>query len=106
MILCQRYYHTKTAGVAGVWYTTSRCALGFQFGVPMRTTPSTVTVLNSAPVVSEIGVADRTGSGVTVIASALRASGGQIFLDGFTGATAGKTAITGTDGVLGFSAEL
>ena len=106
LLLCQRYYQTKTAGAVGVWYTSTNCLLGFQFGQPMRAASSSVVVLNTAPTVGEVGVTNRVGSGSAIVSSPFSASGGQVSLNGFTGATVGKKAVMVTDGVLGFSAEL
>ena len=91
--MCQRYYETAGFGIAGAWEGASIVQLGWSFSTPKRATP-TLALLKTNPTVTQVGVADRTGSGSALTVSAGASySGARLIINGFSGATAQNGAI-------------
>jgi len=91
--MCQRYYETAGFGIAGAWENASVVQLGWSFSTPKRATP-TLALLKTNPTVTQVGIADRTGSGSALTVSAGASySGARLIINGFSGATAQNGAI-------------
>jgi len=107
LVRCQRYYRTAGMGAEGKFIEATVVQLrGDWSSNQMRTTP-TVSLLTSTPLLLEIGVAARVGSGSSITASSLTAYGfDYVQIGGFSGATVGADAVGSTTKILAFSAEL
>ena len=105
--LCQRYYEVSGFGLAGAWESASHVQLGWSFSTPKRTT-ATLTLLKTNPTVTQVGIADRTGSGSALTVSAGASySGARIIINGFSGSTAQNGAICiDASSIVSASAEL
>lgn len=103
---CSRYYERGGYAFQGEWLSSSTVMIGGRFSNRMRATP-TISLNTTAPLVSEIGVANRTGSSSTIsVVGASSPTGMASFtLDGFSGATAGKAAEV-VNNIFGFDARL
>lgn len=112
---CQRYYvEFDFIGFGGTWLNTTTALVYLTVPVPMRIAP-TATILDTSPDFVGIspttgGVSTFTGSSSAVAAQSLAVLGGNVQINGFTGATAGQfAAVRGTQigtSWLGVSAEL
>ena len=105
--LCQRYYEVSGFGLAGAWESASHVQLGWSFSTPKRTT-ATLTLLKTNPTVTQVGIADRTGSGSALTVSAGASySGARLIINGFSGSTAQNGAICiDASSIVSASAEL
>lgn len=105
--LCLRYFELMGPGVVGEWLTSSTVMLAGMCSVQKRAQP-TVTLNSTTPVVTEVGVANRTGSSSTVSVAASTTARGfsTLVLDGFSSATAGKMAMMTGNQFLEVSARL
>ena len=91
--LCKRYYHQCTgAEVSGNWFSDTVCNLSWNFPVEMRASP-TITLLDSSPVVAQLGCCSKTGSGSSLSGHEVNPLGTAFSLDGFSGATAQEMAV-------------
>ena len=93
LAMCQRYYETAGWGLTGAWESSTTVQLGWNFVVRKRATPS-LTLLKTDPVITQVNIADRTGSGSTLNAATGGSStGARLIIGGFTGATSQNGAI-------------
>ena len=107
LAMCQRYYETGGFGIAGTWEGAAIVQLGWSFSTPKRATP-TLALLKTNPSVTQVGVADRTGSGSALtVSSGASYSGCRAIINGFSGATAQNGAICiDASSIVSASAEL
>ena len=105
--MCQRYYETGGFGIDGTWEGAAIVQLGWSFSTPKRATP-TLALLKTNPSVTQVGVADRTGSGSALtVSSGASYSGCRAIINGFSGATAQNGAICiDASSIVSASAEL
>jgi hypothetical protein len=105
LAMCQRYCQVVGVSGVGMWWSTTTCQITWPLSPLMRTTPA-ITLRNSSPVISDAGVANRTGSGSTIGADTLTPSAFKANINGFTGATVGRVAQVASDGLVLVEAEL
>jgi hypothetical protein len=89
--LCHRYFRVGGFSAFGRWDSATAAQVFSQFDVPMRVAP-TISLNTTTPTFSEVGVTNRTGSGSTITGQNTSETGFQVFVNGFTGATAGNMA--------------
>ena len=105
---CERYYQTFGQGMLGWGVGTTWVDTFFQYRTTMRTSPTAI-LLDTTPVYQELGIANRTGSGSTIVTSDNRVDGTALVrIDGFTGINANKVHVAYNYGnlVIGMDAEL
>jgi len=104
---CERYYQTYGMGFHAFGITSTTIDSQFAFRTPMRTSPS-VTLLDTTPTFSQIGVATRTGTSSSITASSQAADGtGIVRVDGFSSVGTNSVCIGyQTTPIFGFDAEL
>ena len=90
--LCQRYLELGGTGIFGTWESASKVQLGWQYKVQKRVA-GTITLLTTSPTITDVGIADRTGSGSTLTLGDGGPLGTRAIIDGFSGATAQHGAI-------------
>lgn len=107
LALCYRYYEVAGFGLAGAWEGASIVQLGWNFSVQKRAA-ATVSILKTNPLVTQVGVADRTGSSSALTGSSGASStGSRLIVSGFSGSTAQNGAICiDSSNVFSASAEL
>jgi len=89
---CQRYLELGGTGIFGTWESASKVQLGWQYKIQKRVT-GTITLLTTSPTITDVGIADRTGSGSTLTLGDGGPLGSRAIIDGFSGATAQHGAI-------------
>lgn len=96
--LCYRYYLVSNYGSLGSWVSATQCVINGNWPATMRTAP-TVSLATTTPVVTELGVATRTGTASTLYGAPSVSVNGFVnaAVDGFTGATAAKFAATASN---------
>ena len=104
---CERYYQTYGMGFHAFGITSTTIDSQFAFRTPMRTSPS-VTLLDTTPTFSQIGVATRTGTSSSITTSSQAADGtGIVRVDGFSSVGTNSVCIGyQTTPIFGFDAEL
>jgi hypothetical protein len=105
LALCQRYCQYVGVSGVGMWFSTTTCQITWPLAGEMRTSPS-ITMTTTSPVISDAGVANRTGSGSTVSADTLTSSSIKANIDGFTAAVAGRVAQVNTNRLILLEADL
>ena len=105
LALCQRYLQYVGVSGVGMWFSTTTCQITWPLVVQMRVQP-TITITTTSPVISDAGVANRTGTSSTIAADTLVNSAIKANIDGFTGATNGRVAQVNTDRLVKVEAEL
>ena len=90
---CSRFFERGGMGFHGEWLSSSTVSLAGRYSNRMRT-PPTITLNTTTPIISEIGVANRTGSSsaISVTGSAFAVGMATYVVNGFSSATAGKSA--------------
>lgn len=103
---CRRYFERAGIGFTGEWLSSSTVSLAGRWASQKRTSP-VVSLNTGAPLIAEVGVANRTGSSSTISASGTAFTDGFVsyVLDGFSSATAGKMAMVASN-CLDFDARL
>ena len=104
---CERYYQTYGMGFHAFGITSTIIDSQFSFRTPMRASPS-VTLLDTTPTFSQIGVATRTGTSSSITASSQGPDGtGIVRVDGFSSVGTNSVCIGyQTTPIFGFDAEL
>ena len=104
---CERYYQTYGMGFRAFGIDASTIDSQFAFRIPMRSSPS-VTLLDTTPTFTELGVAGRTGTSSSITTSAQGPDGtGLVRVDGFSSVGASSVCIGyQSTPMFGFSAEL
>lgn len=99
--MCFRYYEINGNAAVGRWLSANSARVGLRYHVRKRTTP-TMSLTTTAPLVTEDGVASRTGSSsaISTGAGTPGPSGGYFNISGFTGATAGNFAVMEQDYII------
>jgi hypothetical protein len=90
--LCQRYLEVGGTGIFGTWESASKVQLGWQYKIQKRVSGA-ITLLTTSPTITDVGIADRTGSGSTLTLGDGGPLGTRAIIDGFSGATAQHGAI-------------
>ncbi|MGP0566300.1 MULTISPECIES: hypothetical protein [unclassified Nitrospina] len=103
--LAERYYRLFGFGMTGGWHGAGEVTLGLKLVPPMRAA-CTLALNDTTPVVNEVSVGDKTGSGSAIAASSISSKGVWVKLNGFSGATAGNPAVAKEDGLFTCDAEL
>ena len=88
---CQRYYEIGGYGNAGSWVTSTEALISFRYTTAKRATP-TVSLTTTSPIIAEVGVANRTGSGSTITITG-SAANAYVSVNGFSSATANRSAL-------------
>lgn len=101
--LCQRRRRHLGRELAGRWESASQVVLAAQWDMDATPTP---TLLTTTPIVAEASVSNRTGSSSTIYSSSLDQFGGNVFIDGFSSATAGRFAVGGQADIVALTAEI
>lgn len=103
---CRRYFERAGIGFTGEWLGSSTVSLAGRWASQKRTSP-VVSINTGAPLIAEVGVANRTGSSSTISVTGTAFTDGFVayVLDGFSGATAGKMAMVASN-CLDFDARL
>lgn len=105
LALCQRYCELSGHGAAGGWYSAAAAQVGGKFSVPKRAVP-TMALTTTTPTISEVGIANRAGTGSTYANNGSpTVCGWDGNIDGFSAATANHPAILLSDAILA-TAEL
>jgi len=106
LALCQRYFELFGNGSSGAWVNSGVVSLGSMFVVQKRASPTISVVSN--PVILEVSIGDRTGSGSSIATGAqISNTGARYDVTGFSGATTLRAAICGgTTPPFSASAEL
>lgn len=100
---CKRFYRRLGRDLHGRWESATQVMLHAQWD--MRTDP-TPTLLDDTPTVSEVGVANRTGTSSTIYSSSANSTGGFYGIDGFSSATAGRMGAGGQADIIALTAEI
>ena len=102
---CQRYCQRLGVSGVGMWYSTTNCQITWALPVQMRVAPS-ITLTTTTPIVSDAGVANRTGSGSTIGLDTTTTTGIKANITGFSSATNGRVAQVASDGIVLLEGEL
>jgi hypothetical protein len=102
---CQRYAQIVGVSGVGMWFNTTTCQITWPLATWMRVAPS-ATLRTTTPVISDAGVADRTGSGSTISLDTATTSAIKANITGFSSATNGRVAQVKSDGMVLLEAEL
>jgi len=107
LALCERTYQTYGMGFHAFGISSTIIDSQFAFRTPMRTSPS-VTLLDTTPTFSQIGVATRTGTSSSITTSSQGPDGtGLVRVDGFSSVGTNSVCIGyQTTPIFGFDAEL
>ena len=90
--MCQRYCQVAGGGASGQWWSAASPEMGITFAVPFRSAP-TYTMFTTSVSVSEIATATRTSVTAAAQGGTLTINGGNVRIDGFTGATQFRGAL-------------
>jgi hypothetical protein len=104
-LLVERYFRILGKGMTGGWGGSTSAVLGVTLDPPMRAA-CTLTLKDTTPIVTEVGVVDRTGSSSSITFSSISADGFKVSINGFSSATTGNPAISVEDALLTCDAEL
>lgn len=96
LAICRRSFRRVGTGMVGRWHLTTACEVSYVFDSPMRTSPNIVHN-TSVPVINEMGIGPRTGSGSAASISFVSPTGFSAVVNGFSGATVGVMACPTTD---------
>jgi hypothetical protein len=102
--MCQRYCQVIGGGASGQWWSAASPEMAIIFPVNFRSAP-TYTMFTSSVSVSEIATATRTSTTAAAQGGTLTTNGGNVRIDGFTGATQFRGALCLTNCFL-FVSEL
>jgi hypothetical protein len=92
LMMCQRYCQVAGGGASGQWWSAASPEMGITFAVPFRSAP-TYTMFTTSVSVSEIATATRTSVTAAAQGGTLTINGGNVRIDGFTGATQFRGAL-------------
>lgn len=92
-MLCQRYFQFGPQDCVGVAFNTTNMVINIPFAVPMRTTPVSLTLISQPYSESPWFSAVASNTGVSIVNTHLGPRGGAAQLTGYTGLTAGSTAM-------------
>jgi hypothetical protein len=92
LAMCQRYCQVAGGGASGQWWSAASPEMGITFAVPFRSAP-TYTMFTTSVSVSEIATATRTSVTAAAQGGTLTINGGNVRIDGFTGATQFRGAL-------------
>ena len=104
-LLVERYFRILGKGMTGGWGGSTLAVLGVTLDPPMRAA-CTLTLKDTTPTITEVGVTDRVGSSSSITYSTISADGFRINISGFTGAATGNPAISTEDALLTCDSEL
>ena len=104
---CERYYQTYGMGFRAFGIDASTIDSQFAFRTMMRSSPS-VTLLDTTPTFTQIGVANRTGTSSSITTSAQGPDGtGLVRVDGFSSVGVSSVCVGNQNTpIFGFDAEL
>ncbi len=92
LALARRYYQTFDGSLHGEWNDSAVVELAARCDPTMRAIP-TLVLEDTTPTIGEFGVANRTGTASTIVASSIQPDGFMVSIDGFAGATAENRAV-------------
>jgi len=101
--LAEFFYRRVGRDLIGRWSSATTVVLHGIWNMFKTPTPSLV---STTPIVAEVGVANRTGTASTLVASSGGARGGFYTIDGFSSATGGNLACGSQDEILILDAEI
>jgi hypothetical protein len=90
--LAQRYCQVAGGGASGQWWSSASPEMAITFAVPFRSAP-TYTMFTSSVSVSEVATATRTSTTAAAQGGNFTINGGNLRIDGFTGATQFRGAL-------------
>jgi len=93
LMLCQRYYALVRSGASGVTQSSAAITVGWKNPVEMRASP-TIALYSTTLVIRQDGAASFTSSGSTMTDYSADTFGGWAVVNGFTGLTTTRSAIT------------
>jgi hypothetical protein len=90
--LAQRYCQVAGGGASGQWWSAASPEMGITFAVPFRSAP-TYTMFTTSVSVSEIATATRSTATAAAQGGNFTINGGNLRIDGFSGATQYRGAL-------------